>query len=116
MEVANMFTRTVLCVVVALCLGRAAAEGLDRPEEPAAQGRVSTFRVSPPTADARVFFEGVLMRGTGRQRTMHSPALEEGKRYTYTVIAVWVEKGQEVTHEMRVPFQAGEDVIVDFRR
>ncbi len=114
---ANRCARTVLCAVLAICAGSMAAAGeLDRHEEPAARGRESLFRVRPPTADAKLFFEGTLMRGSGRERTLRSPALEEGKRYSYTVVAVWVENGREVTHEMRVAFQAGDDVIVDFQR
>jgi uncharacterized protein (TIGR03000 family) len=109
--------RVALCA--ALVLGGvsvAAAGELDRSEESAPRGRSCRVCVHPPTPDARLYFEGTLLRGTGPRREFCSPLLEEGKRYAYTVVAVWVEKDREVTHEMSVRFWAGDDIVLDFRR
>jgi uncharacterized protein (TIGR03000 family) len=115
--VAKLMVRLALCAILTLSGASIAGGGeLDRHEESAARGRESTFRVHPPTADARLFCEGMLLRGTGVDRLFRSPLLEDGKRFAYKVIAVWVENGREVTHEMRVAFWAGDDVVLDFRR
>jgi uncharacterized protein (TIGR03000 family) len=103
--------RVALCAALVLASVSAAAA-----EEPAARGRCCAVCVHPPTPEARLYFEGTLLPGTGPRREFRSPVLEAGKRYTYTVVAVWVENGREVTHEMRVAFRAGDDVVVDFRR
>jgi len=114
--VANRFARTVLCAVLLFGASWASAGELDRSPEPVDRGRASTFRAHPPRDDARLYFEGTLIHGTGIERTFHSPLLVEGKRYAYKVIAVWVENDREVMHEMHVKFWAGDDVILDFRR
>jgi uncharacterized protein (TIGR03000 family) len=115
--VAKLLLRIALCAALTLCGGAAAVGGdLDRTDGPEVRGRASTIRVHPPTPEARLFFEGTLLQGMGRERTFRSPVLEEGKRYAYTVVAVWVENGREVVHEMRVKFWAGDDVVLDFRR
>ncbi len=114
---AKLFAGLVLCTVLTAGAALTAAGGeLDRTEESAARGRHSRFRVHMPTADARLYFEGTLLRGTGLDRTFSSPELEDGKRYAYTAVAVWVENGREVTHEMHVAFWAGDDVVLNFRR
>ena len=113
----TMTVRAVLCAALVLCGGSIARGGdLDRQERAAARGRACTFRVHPPVADAKLYFEGVLIRGTGLERRFRSPELEEGRHYAYTVLAVWVEHGREVTHEMHVKFWAGDDVVLNFRR
>jgi uncharacterized protein (TIGR03000 family) len=58
----------------------------------------------------------MLTKATGTDRSFKSPALENGKRYTYRVTATWIEKGREVNHETTIAFRAGEDVVIDFRR
>jgi uncharacterized protein (TIGR03000 family) len=115
--VAKLFAGVALCA--ALTLGaRLTARGgeLERRDEPTAHGRHSRFHVYAPTAEARLFFEGTLVKGSGQDRAFYSPELEQGRRYAFTVVAVWVENGREVTHEMRVAFWAGDDVVIDFRR
>lgn len=109
--------RAALCV--ALVLGGvsvSAAGELHREEEPEVSRRSSTFKVRPPTPEARLYFEGALVPGTGRERTFRTPALQAGRHFAYTVVAAWVENGREVTHEMHVSFFAGDDVVLDFRR
>ena len=113
---ANRLAHTVLCAVVLLSVSPLAAGELDRTPEPPPRNRACTFHVHPPRADARLYFEGTLMTGSGDSRTFHSPPLEEGRHYAYRVVAVWVENDREVTHEMQVKFWAGDDVVLDFRR
>jgi len=83
---------------------------------PTEKGRPSKIRVFLPTADAKLYFDDNLIKGEGDKRSFRSPALEEGKRYTYKVVAVWAENGRQVTHETSVIFHAGQDVSIDFRR
>jgi uncharacterized protein (TIGR03000 family) len=85
-------------------------------QEPEVALRSSTFKVRPPTPEARLYFEGMLLKGSGRERTFRTPGLEAGRHFAYTIVAAWVENGREVTHEMRVTFFAGDDVVLDFRR
>jgi len=114
--VANRFARTVLCAVVLLSASPLMAGELDRTPEPPIRNRACTFHVHPPSAYARLYFEGTLMQGSGDSRTFHWPPVEEGKHYAYKVVAVWVENDREVTHEMHVKFWAGNDVVLNFRR
>jgi len=79
-------------------------------------GRQSKIRVLLPSPDARLWFEDLLMRSPGTERSFRSPALQPGKRYTYRVTASWRENGQVINHETHIAFSAGEDVLIDFRR
>ncbi len=79
-------------------------------------GRASKIRVMLPAEDARLWFDGAATRAKGRERVFRSPALEDGKRYSYKVTAVWLENGREVNHDTKVFFHAGEDIRIDFRR
>jgi uncharacterized protein (TIGR03000 family) len=108
--------RAALCAALALCGAPISAAELTRREVPEVSLRSSTFRVRPPTPEARLYFEGSPVEGTGRERTFRTPALDAGRHFAYTVVAVWVENGREVTHEMHVKFFAGDDVVLDFRR
>jgi uncharacterized protein (TIGR03000 family) len=69
-----------------------------------------------PTEEAKLYFDDYQCKEKGKDRSFRSPALADGKRYTYKVVATWVENGREVTHETKIVFSAGEDVSVDFRR
>jgi uncharacterized protein (TIGR03000 family) len=75
------------------------------------------LKVQVPKADARLWVEGQEMqRESGQeQRTFLSPPLESGKQYEYTVRASWMENGQEVSRERKVPAQPGQQVAVFFR-
>jgi uncharacterized protein (TIGR03000 family) len=115
--VKKLFARAVLCAALALCAGPAAAGGeLESQAAPAAQGRESKVRVYLPTSEARLYVEGTLTGGTGREREFRAPGLDQGKRYAYKLLAVYVEDGREVAHEAWVYFWGGDDVRVNFRR
>src|SRR5262249_6158320 len=115
--VTKLIVRAALCAALTLCGASIVAGGeLTRPDEETVRGRACTIRVHPPTSEAKLYFEGTLIKGTGCDRCFHSPMLQEGKRYAYRVVAVWVGNGREVAHEMRVAFWAGDDVVLDFRR
>jgi uncharacterized protein (TIGR03000 family) len=119
--------KLLVCVAAcaALVLGTDPLRAGDRPDEsgqpavkttPTPKGREYKVHVSLPTPGTKLFFDGKLIDGTGTSRTYKSPALEGGNRYTYKVVAVWVENGRQVSHETNVEFKAGEDVAIDFRR
>jgi uncharacterized protein (TIGR03000 family) len=107
----------VLCAVPLRAGGELDSQGKPKVEtSPTAKNRESKIRVLLPTDETKLYFDNALVKGTGVKRSYKSPALEVGKRYTYKVVAVWVENGREVSHETSIVFQAGEDVSVDFRR
>jgi len=83
---------------------------------PTEKGKESSIRVFLPSADAKLYFDDMLTKASGTERSFRSPALDADMRYTYKLIARWVENGREVTHETKIVFRAGEDVAVDFRR
>jgi uncharacterized protein (TIGR03000 family) len=120
---AKLIVRVALCAALALCAGSVWAEGETDGKggpmvktTPTEKGRESKIHVYLPTAEAKLYFDDTLTKATGRDRSFKSPALEEGKRYSYKVVAMWIENGREVSHETKLVFQAGEDVAVDFRR
>lgn len=55
----------------------------------------------------RFWVEGVPTRSTGPTRYFESPPLPQGRRYSYTVRAAWIEDGQWVSQSQTVPVQAG---------
>jgi uncharacterized protein (TIGR03000 family) len=120
---AKLFVRAALCAALALCGGSLGAAGETDGKTgptvkttPTEKGRECKIHVYLPSAEAKLYFDDTLTKATGRERTFRSPALVEGQRYSYKVVATWVENGREVTHETKVVFRAGEDVAVDFRR
>ncbi len=121
---AKSIVRVALCAALLVCGGVAWAggESVDGKSDPSVKttptekGRESKIHIYLPTAEAKLYFDGTRMTATGKERSFRSPALEEGKRYSYDVVVVYVENGREVSHETKVIFRAGEDVAVDFRR
>ena len=67
-----------------------------------------------PTADAQVFFNGVLTQQQGTERAFVSPPLAPGKSYQYQIEARWTENGQTVDQTRSVPVTAGQAAVVDF--
>ena len=116
----KLMVRAALCATLVLGCGMAYAGGetdtASVKTTKTEKGRESKIHVYLPTAEAKLFFDDTQMRATGRDRTFRSPALEDGKNYSYKVVAVWRENGREVSHETKIVFHAGEDVAVDFRR
>jgi uncharacterized protein (TIGR03000 family) len=106
------------CLVLSLCATTVRAEG--EPEvkvTPTEKGKESKIRVLLPTEDTKFYCDGKLCtKEKGKDRTFKSPALEAGKRYTYRLVATWIEDGKEVSHDANIEFRAGEDILIDFRR
>jgi uncharacterized protein (TIGR03000 family) len=75
----------------------------------------ATVTVTVPTADAQVWFDNAPTTQRGTQRTFHSPPLESGSNYTYTIKARWTENGQPMEQQRQVQVQPGQSVSVDFR-
>jgi uncharacterized protein (TIGR03000 family) len=120
---AKLLVRAAVCVALLVCVGSAWAggevDGNAGPTvktSPTKKGRESKIHVMLPTDECKLYFDDTLTKETGKDRSFRSPALEDGKRYSYKVVAVWVENGREVSHETKVIFKAGEDVAIDFRR
>jgi uncharacterized protein (TIGR03000 family) len=83
------------------------------PASPITQQSVN-MKVIVPTADAQVWFENKATTQQGMERFFHSPSLDPGYTYAYTVKARWIEGGQTVTRERQVNVQAGQNILVDF--
>ncbi len=73
------------------------------------------IRVVLPSPDANVWFDHAPTRQKGTDRLFVSPLLHEGKTYTYTIKASWVENGREVTDERQVRVRPGRETVVNFR-
>lgn len=71
-------------------------------------------RVSVPQANARVWIDDQQTQQTGSDRLFVTPALEQGKKYSYTVRATWMDNGHEVTREKKVPIEPGQTATVQF--
>jgi uncharacterized protein (TIGR03000 family) len=82
---------------------------------PEAAQQFATLTVVVPTADAQLWFGDTAMTQQGTQRVFQSPALEQGKNFTYTIKARWMENGQAVDRQRQVNVQAGQRVTVNFR-
>jgi len=78
---------------------------------PADKARVQIFL---PNASGEVWVEGQKMGGNGTTRTFDTPALEQGRNYSYQITAAWQQDGQLATRERRVSFAPGQTVVVDF--
>jgi uncharacterized protein (TIGR03000 family) len=81
----------------------------DHEEEDAA-----TVRVRVPN-DAEVWFNDVKTKKTGESRRFITPALEDGKRYSYDIRAKWAKDGKTVEHTRTIQLYAGDRLTVDFR-
>jgi uncharacterized protein (TIGR03000 family) len=68
--------------------------------------------IVPPQAE--VFFGDVPTQSRGMNRWYHSPALEMGKDYTYTITAVWNEGGREMAATKEIDVEAGQESVANF--
>jgi uncharacterized protein (TIGR03000 family) len=67
-------------------------------------------------ADAKLYFEGILMDLTGPERHFVTPLLVPKRNYQYDVRAVWNDnQGREVVQDRQVLVHAGDRLNVDFR-
>lgn len=92
----------------------------DQPKKitpPGGNGSVSsgqaTLVVNLP-ADARLYVDGDYCPLTSSTRTFNSPAIEQGRRYSYTLKAEMVRDGKTQTETKTVVFEAGKLVQVNF--
>ncbi len=73
------------------------------------------LRVTVPEG-AKLEIDGMKTTQTSSVRLFESPPLASGKKYSYTVKAIWTENGKEVTREQTVSVQAGRESAVDLRQ
>jgi uncharacterized protein (TIGR03000 family) len=64
--------------------------------------------------DARLFVDGVSYPSGSRERSFHTPPLQAGKNYFYTIRAEVEREGQTVRKSKRVTVAAGKQVTVSF--
>jgi uncharacterized protein (TIGR03000 family) len=65
-------------------------------------------------AKARLWFNGKKTVSRGRRRRFHTPPLEPGRKYDYTLRARWKMNGKTVTQTQKVRVRAGAEVDVAF--
>jgi uncharacterized protein (TIGR03000 family) len=65
-------------------------------------------------ADAELWFDGQKTSQTGSTRTFHSPALEPGQDYVYSVHARWGADGKPTDETRKVTVHAGDHTVVRF--
>jgi uncharacterized protein (TIGR03000 family) len=76
----------------------------------------ATITVMVPSADAQVWFDDNLVTQTGKERTLTTGNLADGKSYDYTVKAKWTdENGKKVEKTRNVTVKAGQTSTADFR-
>jgi uncharacterized protein (TIGR03000 family) len=73
---------------------------------PSQRANVALLVVHLPK-EAPLWIEGSLTASKGRTRYFESPSLTPGKRYRYTVRAVWHEDGKWVSQTHAVPLEVG---------
>jgi uncharacterized protein (TIGR03000 family) len=71
------------------------------------------IRVSVPSEDALVLFQGVPSRQQGKERLFASPELAAGD-YRYVIRCVWNDGDRRVSREQRILVRPGEETTVDF--
>ena len=71
------------------------------------------IRVSVPSEDALVLFQGVPSRQQGKERLFASPELAAGD-YRYVIRCVWNDGERQVSREQRVLVRPGEETTVEF--
>lgn len=81
---------------------------------PSADPQTATVRVLVPTDTARVWIDDQPTQQSGTDRLYVTPPLETGKNYSYTVRASWMQGGQEVNREKKVPIEPGKNALVNF--
>jgi uncharacterized protein (TIGR03000 family) len=82
---------------------------------PAATQQYVALTIRVPTADTQVWISNTLMTPQGTERLFHSPVLESGKTFVYTLRARWTADGQAVEQTRQVEVWAGQNLAVDFR-
>jgi uncharacterized protein (TIGR03000 family) len=72
------------------------------------------IEVKLPASDADVWFQGERTSRTGSVRQFRSPPLVVGRNYTYDVLALWGDGGNNVKQMRTVRVKAGDRLTVDF--
>ncbi len=84
-------------------------------EKPAADTK-ARVEVRVPVADADVWFGDHKTKQTGLDRQFVTPPLEPGRKYQYRVRVAWTENGERREAQRTVPVEAGQPLVVDFRK
>src|SRR5580704_5495370 len=104
-----MLTRNVCLIVAAsLCLPAARAQ--------APTGTTARLKVLLPHKYAVLELEGKVTRTSGTERTLVTPPLQAGAKYSYALKATWIgPDGKPVVREKKVSVTAGQEAMVDLR-
>jgi uncharacterized protein (TIGR03000 family) len=110
---ANLSRRAPLLLAPALLAAALlATTHAQQPQRPPAQAKADIVVLVP--ADAEVFFDDGPTAQKGTERLFHTPPLQVGKQYHYTVRARWTQDGKKVEQTRKVAVRGGARVRVDF--
>ena len=112
------FILMLVCVssfgLVALAIGQ--EEKKEQKSPPIDEKKVAKMKVLLPESDAALTIEGMPTKLTGEVRNFESPALETGKKYKYSLVAVIKPNNYTtITRKREVEVMAGKEVEVDMR-
>jgi len=65
-------------------------------------------------ADAKLYVDGQLTKGTGEERPFYTPTLDAGRKFYYDAKAEMLVNGETVVESKRVIVQAGDDLQESF--
>jgi carbonic anhydrase len=86
-------------------------------KKPEPEGKkIGRLEVVVPTADARLWIDGVESPARGQSRAYETPPLPTDRELQYLVKVSWIDKGREVTREKTVTLKRGATVNVDFTK
>lgn len=85
-------------------------------QDPTRSTNRAYLQISLPDPNAELIIEGQKMDLTGSLRHFHSPDLEQGKTYTYTIRMRRAVSGRTDEETRTIDVKAGTNYLVDFTR
>jgi uncharacterized protein (TIGR03000 family) len=103
---------TVLVLGTLMLLWHGPARGQEKNEK-----KPAYLKVLVPRADATLKIDGRPTQQKGKTRNFVSPALEPGKKFSYTVTVTWEPNNYtKITRVKEVPIAAGEESLADLTK
>jgi len=88
-----------------------AGESVPAPKKTTMAPNAATIVVSLP-ADATLTVDDTLTTSTSASRVFYTPALDQGKEFTYTLKASVLRDGRTVSVSKQVPVRAGQETRI----
>jgi len=105
----------LISVPLVLLLLGATPHGTAPQAPPTAAGfRPAVLTITPPSSDARIELDGIVVSGTGALRTLETPPLASGRTYQYRLVAKWEPNTYtKITRTKIVTVRAGDRLRID---